>query len=1248
MSEGTDPAASTQLPTLVDSYARSTEPATAPPAPPRLSEGEHIGGRYRVQALLGTGGYGEVYRVFDEVDGRDRALKLHRLGTHHELARESLKGEFSLLASLSHPNLATVHDFGWVGSEEDAPGSPKASRDGVRATGAGGPRSTTQVAFFTQDLVQGLRLDRAGIELGSPRGLVVLAQLCRALDYLHSRGILHRDVKPSNILVDPVSERLTLLDFGVAQAFATDDGKVAGTFGYVAPEAITGGVLDGRADLYAVGVILFHLATGRRPFGGSVSEIVHDQLLESPPRIDPRVHGQALAHLVARLLDKDPGKRPASAGELLVALRDALGGDVELDTPDTLSSYVLSAQCVGRDAEIEILSAHLTSSARRPVLLAGDAGTGKSRLLREVRQRLQVAGVSYVGVDVHRADRGGLLAEIARAVLTPSVVSALSDDDRRELARAIPELRRPRERIAPAIDPDRAMRARREALVRALTARFAAGPGVVAIEDLHWASVPDRAALAELSERARLEGVPCTFVATARPLAESVWADAVAIELRPLDPSQSRDLVASTFGDGSVLDGTTMGSVLAREPASALWIQETLRLAVETGAIVREGFGWRAARDVPAQSLAEVLRGRLGSLERGARRLAETMAVASTPLRAVDLVSIARRNRTTDAGLAAALGELVRSGIVEDRVDAHGQRTYAMHDRFADVAREALGARRRAALHRRIGRWLLSTQDWRTLDRAARHLSSAGDHARAAKAHARAAALARRHARPADALDQLDAHERALLALGASPEFSVLLERHDLALRAGRPTEASAVLTRIEERGDEGDPRRLLEIDVRRARALIRAEREADAIELCTSAMERAEARGAKDVQVGLLLAAADAEFQRGTTASGRELALRAAAIACETGDASLEAQAWHRAAYTAVHVGLAAESVKEADLALRAARRSGDLALQSNIARQKGNALRELNRVRSAMRSYERAIDLARRGGLPELEAMAINNLGILALWLGRLDRARTALERAIELKRDTAGAASLRITLSNMVAVQVALGEYAAARELIAKVVPEEVPEEGPIIVCTSYANLAETYVAEDELETAGDLYERAYQMGDARSNWQMAGYPLHGWVRTDVMRGGALIERAKRNLPRLEELAGMFLQEQTRYHVANAMIADAEGRTRDALEAAERAYELRRTARYQWGFIGSAIETEWVRAILLARAGKRSRAERAARAAKKRLLSMTEHVASPERRATILSAPPVHRAIVSGDLDTPPGWAWQPVRS
>jgi tetratricopeptide (TPR) repeat protein len=378
---------------------------------------------------------------------------------------------------------------------------------------------------------------------------------------------------------------------------------------------------------------------------------------------------------------------------------------------------------------------------------------------------------------------------------------------------------------------------------------------------------------------------------------------------------------------------------------------------------------------------------------------------------------------------------------------------------------------------------------------------------------------------------------------------------------------------------------------------------------------------------------------------TGRELALRAAALAAEVGNHEIEARAWHRCAYTAVHVGLAEQSVKECDLALRAARRSGDLGLQSTIARQKGNVLREINRMAGSMRWYERGVLLARRAGQPELEAMAINNIGILALWMGRFDRAASAFARAIELKRRSGLSASLRVTQSNVVAALVASGDHVRARALLEEVIPAESPDEGPMVICASFANLAETYLAEDDLGRAAELYERAYSLGSERGNLQMAGYPLHGLVRAEVMRGGAFLARAKERIPQLAELAALFKQERTRLHVAEAVIADAEGRIADALASCQRAWELRSSARYQWGFVGSTIEIHWLRAILFARAGREAAARRAAEGARKKLLSMADHIASPERRRRALEVPPIHHAILHGRLDTPLGWAWMP---
>ena len=249
----------TDGPTMVDSASRS-----APRADERLfADGAVIVGRYVVEELLGQGGFGQVYRVRDEhADGRLLALKLARLHDAGSRSLETLKSEFALLAALSHPNLAKVHDFGHVGED---------------------------IAYFTQSLVTGVPLNESGLRPDDPATMPVWAQLCRALEYLHERGILHRDVKPSNILVDFDSAHLTLLDFGISRALGSaDDRLLLGTWAYMPPEAISGGPLDARSDLYSLGVTLYRQVLGRVPFEGPASEVLAAHLGRSPSRCRPR------------------------------------------------------------------------------------------------------------------------------------------------------------------------------------------------------------------------------------------------------------------------------------------------------------------------------------------------------------------------------------------------------------------------------------------------------------------------------------------------------------------------------------------------------------------------------------------------------------------------------------------------------------------------------------------------------------------------------------------------------------------------------------------------------------------------------------------------------------------------------------------------------------------------------------------------------------------------------------------------
>jgi hypothetical protein len=260
---------------------------------------------YRIDALVGTGGMGAVYRAFDDARRTQVAVKLIASDDGSRALREA-----TLLAELAHP-----HVVRYLGHGEAWPG----------------------VLFLAMEWLDGedlaKRLARAPLTARESTTLVRAAAW--ALGAAHARGIVHRDVKPSNLfLVDGDPARVKVLDFGIARGkrsvqTLTRTGMIMGTPGYMAPEQATVGArnLDGRADVFALGCVLFECLVGRPAFAGDdVIAVLARLLLEEPPRPSALVPGlpPALDDLVGRMLDKDPQARPTD-GNAVVALLDELG-----------------------------------------------------------------------------------------------------------------------------------------------------------------------------------------------------------------------------------------------------------------------------------------------------------------------------------------------------------------------------------------------------------------------------------------------------------------------------------------------------------------------------------------------------------------------------------------------------------------------------------------------------------------------------------------------------------------------------------------------------------------------------------------------------------------------------------------------------------------------------------------------------------------------------------------------------------
>lgn len=272
-------------------------------APRELAPGDRIG-RYTVTRQLGRGGMGVVYVARDERLDRDVALKMIA-GLPDDTARTRFWREARAAASVNHPHICQVFEV------DDSP-------DGI---------------FLTMELLEGEPLDRRLLRgaLGPQEAVPIAIGVLGALGAVHSRGLLHRDVKPSNVFITPHGPKL--LDFGLARPAltgaqldssaptpVTEAGMIIGTPHYMAPEQVTGAPTDGRTDLYAVGAVIFQMLAGRPPFIGSGADVLFAALKENPPALQGPPAVVAIDRVIRRAMRKDPVDRYGAAEQMAADL----------------------------------------------------------------------------------------------------------------------------------------------------------------------------------------------------------------------------------------------------------------------------------------------------------------------------------------------------------------------------------------------------------------------------------------------------------------------------------------------------------------------------------------------------------------------------------------------------------------------------------------------------------------------------------------------------------------------------------------------------------------------------------------------------------------------------------------------------------------------------------------------------------------------------------------------------------------
>lgn len=960
--------------------------------------GTTLNNRYRLDEELGVGGMGFVYRAQDILLDRAVAVKLiseSGLGTE---GRNRLLREAQSAAQLNHPNIVSVYDAG------EAEGRP----------------------FIVMELVDGKSLYSRRPE-SVEQVISVALQICAALEHAHSHGIIHRDVKPENVL-RKADGKIKLTDFGLARSVAsrlTVEGGISGTAFYLAPEQALGRQIDGRTDLYALGVMLYELTAGRLPFTGDDLLTVISQHLHAPV-VPPSTHNPdippALDALILQLLSKLPEDRPSSATEVARIL-SRLAAVSEKPLPEaagklSMLDQLVRGRMVGREsefAEARMVWHRAISEFGQVLLVSGETGIGKTRFVDELTTLVQVQGGQALYSQCY-AEGGAPYApftQVLRGLFgdRPEEIGRLGLPDLvlDELFSLAPDLRIccPDLSPNPPLDPQAERQRLFEGVLALCTALAERAPLLLVVEDVHWADGGTLSLLRQLSRR--LRSLRLLIMLTYREieldqahglnellLELSRERVSTRIKLGRLDRDQTGQMLAVMFGDEITDEFLTL--IYRETEGNPFFIEEVCKALIEDGRIYRENGVWQRANveeiQIP-QSVRLAIQSRLTRLPPFVQDL---LLLASIFGREFDFSSLREACDLDEEALVDALETAERAQLISEAKRAgQGESFIFVHALIPTTLRESVSGLRRHRLHRRVAAAIERVHP-DDLEALAYHYGEAGDEKRARTYVLRAAERARR----------LYANEEAIRFYSEALELLPRNHPDRFDLLAARSEVYELVAQREAQRADVEEMLALAEAqddDARRFDALIAqvdfylATERSRARELARRAVAIAESLQ-DPVREGQALRRQgyDALLRLDYTQSRRILETSAARFR----DANLGAEAavsLHTLSLALGYLGEHAAAQKAVEEAIALSQQAGDRRQEAISLRRLAIVYLHQNEYAQALPFAEQALSLHRELGDRLQECHALNVLGLVLAWLGQAQEAKAHLDQSLEL---------------------------------------------------------------------------------------------------------------------------------------------------------------------------------------------------------------------------------------------------------
>jgi tetratricopeptide (TPR) repeat protein/tRNA A-37 threonylcarbamoyl transferase component Bud32 len=678
-----------------------------------------INNRYQIRKKLGEGAMGSVYRTYDRLNKHEVALKkvAARSANPDDMSadgsssmRLTIAHEFQTLASLHHPNIIDVLDYGFDDKSQ--------------------PYFTMVMLEDAQPLTDYAQNKPFDVKVN------LLIQTCQALTYLHRRRIFHRDLKPDNALVT-LDGQVKVLDFGLAipQEQTGDVDEVAGTMAYIAPEVLQGSAPSAASDLYAVGVMAYEIFSGEHPFNTSNIAFLLQDIITKRPYMEELDIDKRLSDVIARLLEKDPEHRFQDAKSVVEQICKACDRPIPNDSGAIRESFLQAAQFVGRDEERQILLDALNQSIDGQGalwLIGGESGVGKTRLIDELRIQATVRG-SLVLHGQSLAE-GALTYQMWRNPLRRALLAAeISDVDAAILQPLVPDIDELLQRPIPEA-PDLEDQSGRKRLFETVASVFRQQkqPIVLLLEDLQWSieSLDLLKYLAPLTNE-----LPLLILGNYRddeaPDLPQQLPNSQSMKLERLNDKGIRELSISMLGE-SPQTPALLDFLKKETEGNVFFLVEVVRaLAEDAGGLSDIG-----KRTLPAQVFAggvrQVVQRRLSMVAPDVRDLLEIAAVVG---RYPDMALLAAMSPQTkmEEWLTTVAAVAILEPIEEE--------WRFSHDKLREGLLQSIPTEKRESLHAQIADHLQKLHADNIDDYAmqiAEHYEQAKLYGRAANWHARA------------------------------------------------------------------------------------------------------------------------------------------------------------------------------------------------------------------------------------------------------------------------------------------------------------------------------------------------------------------------------------------------------------------------------------------------------------------------------------------------------------------------------